>query len=272
MQTTMTTTTPGPAIPVNVITDEAAKMITGLVTEAKALKISDPEGFKAGAERLNQLGRSRKFVTDKVKERRAPFTKILNDISALGEPYLEGIVEAEAALNKELVAYDRMQKEEARKAEAERQRLAEVARQAKEAERLADLQRAQIVKEAEQRQAAAAGLVETATTEEGFQAGAAAFDRGIARAAEAAAVPVPVAPVEVLMAPAEVKVPQVFKATGAKGKRTAIIESLDPELLPRTYLVPDEAKIKRHILDNTITPTTPGVKFRIDEGFIGTGR
>jgi len=271
-ETTITTQTPALAIPANIITEENANLIMGLVREAKALKISDAEAFRGGSERLNQLGRSRKFIKDAVAARREPFNKVLDDITAMGAPFINGILEAESALNKELVAYDRIQREERAKAEQERQRLAELARQQQEAAKRAEAQRLQLEEEAKRRQEAAAAKVQEATTEEEFNKAAEAFDTGLAKDAQAAALLIPQVPVEVLAKPGDVVVPLVAKAKGAKLSRVAVIESTDPELLARTYLVPDEAKIKRHILDGTITAKTPGVKFRIEEKFSGTGR
>lgn len=269
---TLTAQTPPLAIPANLMTKQNEDLILGLVREAKVLKISDAEAFRQGSERLNQLGRSRKFVKDAVIERRAPFTKAADDVSALGKPMLDGIVEAEAALNVEMVAYRRIEEEARAKAEQERQRLAELARQAQEAARRAEAQRLQLEEEAKRRQEAAAAKVQEATTDEEFNTAAAAFDEGLAKDAQAAALLIPQVPVELLAKPGDVVVPQVAKAKGAKMTRTAVIESTDPELLARTYLVPDETKIKRHILDGTITAKTPGVKFRIEEKFSGTGR
>lgn len=271
-QTTMVTQTPALAIPANIMTEQNASLILGLVREAKAMKISDADGFRQGNERLNQLGRSRKFVKDAVTDKRSPFIAAADKVTDLGKPMLEGIVEAEAAINTELLAYRRMEEEAKAKAEAERRRLAELARQQEEERRRAEAKRLALEEEAKKRQEAAATQVEQASTEEGFTEAAAAFDAGLAKGAEAATAPVLETPVEVLMAPKELVVPTVTKNKGTKMTRTAVIESLEADLLARTYLVPDEAKIKRHILDGTITPGTPGVKFRIDEKFSGTGR
>lgn len=223
------------AIPVDVIGKANIEHALALCRDAKTLKICDAIGFKTGGEYLNSLGRSRTFAQDAIKRAREPFNAVLADISAQGKPVIEAIIEAEGVVNAEMAAYDRIQKEEQRKAEIEKQRLAEEARRQKEA---------------------AAVAVETATTDEGFDAAASLFDAALVKADDAKAA----------------VVPQVFKPTGAKTQKTAVIVSFDLSKTPLPFLCLDEAKVKKAILAGFIAEDADWLKWRIDEKFIGTGR
>jgi hypothetical protein len=226
---------PALSIPTTVISQQNIDHALGLIRDAKALKICGVEDLKKAGEYLNSLGRTRTFFEAEIKRLRAPFVEQANRISGEGKPHVEAITNAEATLNNEMRAYDRLQKEEQRKAEMERQRLADEARRAQEA---------------------AAKAVEAAKTEKAFEKAEEQFHQGLAKAEEAKAV----------------DVPQVYKPTGAKGKKTAVIESFDLAKLPLTYHLLDEAKVKKAILAGILDENTPGLKFRIDESFIGTGR
>jgi hypothetical protein len=66
----------------------------------------------------------------------------------------------------------------------------------------------------------------------------------------------------------------VLTSPAAGIRERTVVESLecDIALLPLTYHVVDEVKIKKHILDGTITKDTPGVKFTLATKIGGTGR
>jgi len=223
------------AIKVNIINEETRLHALALCTDAKGLKVSDVEGFKFAGEVLNSLGRTRVFLEKTVKEARQPFVEQANKYSEEGKPLINAVIGAEAALNTEMRAFDRMQQEEKRKAEQERQRLAEEARKAQEA---------------------AAKAIETAQTNEAFDQAETQFKKGLEIAEQAK----------------EVIVPQTYKPTGAKSHKVAVIESVDLSKLPIIYHMADEGKIKKAILAGIIDQDTPGVKWRIDETFIGSGR
>jgi hypothetical protein len=269
-------TVPTLAMPVRVVSENEESFFITTATAAKIFKVSSPEDFKRGAEYINQLGRNRAYL----KKRRLALDKPLRDEVERRQAWIDGEIakltapteEAERLLNAEMLAYDRMQKEEAAKAEAARRAAAEAVRKAREEAERVEAQRLQIQREAEARREAASKSMDAAQTEEQFEAAGEAFHRGLARDKEAAQIVVPEVPLQALQAPQEIVVPQVFKAKGTKTKRTPVIESVNVKLLPETYLIADEAKIKRHILDGTITEATPGVKFRVEESFVGTGR
>lgn len=61
-------------------------------------------------------------------------------------------------------------------------------------------------------------------------------------------------------------------ASGIREKTVVEILECDIKLLPLTYHVVDEVKVKKHILDGTITKNTPGVKFSLTTKIGGTGR
>ncbi len=61
-------------------------------------------------------------------------------------------------------------------------------------------------------------------------------------------------------------------AKGIKAKETAVIISFDLAKLPIAYHMLDEAKLKKSILANIVTLETPGVVFKIEKSFTGTGR
>ncbi len=260
------------AIPLVIVPDNVAQLATGISKEALALKVNTVEDFKKAGEYLNQLGRTRTFIDKHTLDLGAPFRAENERIRAEGKRYIDIIKPAELALGKEVAAYDRVQREAAAKAEAERRRLADEARKKQEEARIAEENKQRALEEAALRQAAAAQQVETAQTDEEFKAAAEAFDAGLAKEQEAQAVIVAPVPLEVLNAAKEVDIPQVYKPTGARMKKTVVILSSDVSKIPATYLLVDEAKVKRHILDGTITAATPGVTFRIDETFAGTGR
>jgi len=223
------------AIPMTIVSQETSDLIQAICQEAKAFKVTSPEDAKKGSEYLNQVGRMITAVKDAVTERRRPFKEAADVVSAKGEVLLSALTPVKVYLSGELGAFDKIQRAEQAKAAAERQRLAD---------------------EARRNQEAAAKAVESAKDEASFKEAAKAFDEGLAKVEEAKAV----------------YVPPVIKMTGAKVQRTPVIESVDLSKLPLTYHMADESKIKKAILAGIIEIDTPGIKWRIDENFVGTGR
>jgi hypothetical protein len=223
------------AIPLTIVSQETASMISAICAEAMALKISSPEDFSKGMEALNQLGRMRKAVKDAEAEKRKPFNAILDGISAMRESILVPIKAAETATSAELKVYDTIQKAEQAKAEQERRKLSD---------------------EAMRKQREVEAAIQLAKDETSFQQAAQVFDQVIAKQEQAEAV----------------YIPPVLKTKGIKTQRTAVIESVDLAKLPLSFHMADDAKIKKAILAGFIDAETPGVKWRIDESFVGSGR
>lgn len=260
------------AVPLVILNDITIEMATNFSKEGQVIKIYDVEGFKKGAELLNQLGKIRNFIDKRTLSTSKPFRDEADRQRAFGKTYITMVEAAEKVVSAELLSYDRLQKAEAARAEQERQRLAAEQRRLEQERMQAEQEKKRLEQEAKLRQEQAALAVESAKDDAGFQAAAVAFDKGVEKIEEAAAVEVPVVPIEVILAPKEIVVPQVFKATGATKKGTPVIESYDLAQLALTYHMLNETKVKAHIKDGTITTATPGIVFRIDEGFRGSGR
>lgn len=238
--------------PIVVVSEALLDYVNGAMERCQQLVVSTKEEFDLASAFINELGRSRAAVKERALAIGRPFREFSNMVSTAAKRVTDSIEASEAAINAKMVEFRRKENEARVKAMEEADRLR------REAEAAA--------REAAARQEAAAKQLDKATTEAKFEQGAAAFDEGVQAQAEA----------DAKAAQAQAALAQVQQeATKSKGTRVTkvpVILSFDLKALPTTYHMIDEVKVKKHILDGTITAETPGIKFRIDEKFSGTGR
>lgn len=239
------------AQPLDVVPGHLVVYVTKLDERVAGLSIQDPASFQEAAEALNNATKARRTLNDRRLELARAYDQARDrNVNGVAKPYLEKLDALTARLQAGMAAYN---------AEVERQR------KLAEAEQEAERQKARaLAAEAEARKEAAAKAVEKATTEAGFAKAAAAFDKGVAADLQANAM---------LVSSQAAPLPEAPKAKGVKG-RTVVTELVVTDLaaLPLAYHLPDEAKLRRHILDGTLTENTPGLRFKTGLTFSGTGR
>ena len=213
--------------------------------------ITTPAEFAQRSADLNALHKAWKFLDEeRLRLGRLYDAEKEANVNAVAKPLLTPLAALKASTEKAMQAWDRHVREERARREAEI-----------EAERAKALQ---MEEEAKRRQEVAAQAVEKATTPEEFEKAAAEFDKGVA---------VQMQVTENLIAATSLPVPELPKAKGTKDKmKVAELEVLDLGKLPLAYHLPDEAKIKKHILDGVLTAETPGIRFRLEKAFSATGR
>jgi len=235
----MFTPIPDLAKPIEIISKNMVELTEGAIATAAKMVFPDgPESFKAMQEHLNLLGKLRTSIKKSGLDQGRPFRDESDRIKAEADKYLVRLVPTEAKIGAWLMDYKRQE-------EADRQK------------RLAEARQLEL--EARQRQEAAAALVEEAQDEEGFKAAAVKFDDGIAA--------------QELAQEAVELVPEATKVKGVKTKRTVEILAIpDTMKVPKAFLVVDEVKLKKAILDGIVNTEHSWVQFKITETMIGTGR
>lgn len=224
--------------PVAVVNPNTALAAQGAIREAVLLeKIETPEQFKQGTNLQNRLGKLRKLIKDDALAKGRPYRDQAAEFSEKAKTYTDIIEQMEQAVGALLIDYRKRE-------EAERQRKLEEARQ--------------LEAEARRRQEEAAAKVEAAKTEGEFKEAAKDFDDGLA-AAELAKEQADLAP-------------RLTTAKGVKAVRSVELLHVDKENIPRAFLVVDEAKLKKAILEDLVTKEHAWVQFRISETMKGTGR
>jgi hypothetical protein len=202
--------------------------------------VADPAAFQAGADNLRELKTLQDQLETELEKATRPLNDALKVVRGWFKPIREKLEAAERDQRRALADYkteqDRLEAEARRKrdaeARAERERLEAEAR-AREAEARAEADRQRQAAEAERQKgnAAAAERLEAKASAVETKAEATA-DNLRARAETVVAAPVAQA------------------APAAKGLSNRVVwefEVLDPELLPRSFLMPDESKIGKTV-------------------------
>lgn len=234
-------------VPVEVVPAVVAESVALASKRAAEMVVDSPKAYAEAGELFQNAGALATSIDEKSLADARPFREVADQIRADAKPFIAAAKAAKDMIGGKMMTYKRQIEEE----QARQRREAELQRQREEAEKR------RLELEAEERRKEATKELKAATTEDQFEAGAAAFKKSIDVAAEAAAV---VAPVAAPTPPA----PKLV-AKGVKTRREAVIDSIDKAKLNVTYLTLDEKKIKAHILDGTITTETPGVRFHIVE-------
>ncbi len=232
--------TPIPALakPVQVVSENAALVISGAIRRANELStVTTPAQLQEASALLNELGRCRTHLKKVALDLGRPFRDESDRIKAEADKYVLPIVPLETKISGLMYQFKLEE-------DAQRQRLLEESQE--------------MALEAQQRQAAAEDALSTATSESGFEQAAKAFDDGLAAA-------------ELAQETADL-VTDATKAKGVKIKRSVALLSYTMAKVPLNFLLLDETKVKKAILDGTVTVTDGWVSFKIIEGFTGTGR
>ena len=242
---------PDRALPIYIISEATLEHAFTLAKRLEGVKISSPEDFKKAGVDLNSVTKDLAAIDGKRLEYVGEYEDAKErNVNGPARPVILALQGAKKALQSQLQAWDRREREE--KARADRER---------EEQRL---KAEQLRLEAERRKDVAVEKVEKAKTEPGFEKAATEFDKGVVKAAEAQ---------EMLIASFAAPPVELTKAKEiASGMAVEELVVLDLSALPITYHKADEAKIKKHILDGTLTDKTPGIRFRLEKKFRGTGK
>lgn len=239
------------ALPVYIIPAPTKEHAKALAERIAAVKITSAEDFRTAAADLNQITKDYNLINNSRLELAREYDRRRDEnVNAQAKPLLDALAKAKANLQSEMEAWDQAEKKRLARAKLEQEQ------QAAKAEAL--------LLEAERRQEVAADQVATSTTDEGFAAAAASFDKGMAIAGQAQEM-------EIVSKSAPTAKPAKVRGV-AKTDEIKSLEVTDLGKLPITYHLPDVVKIKRHILDGTLDDKTPGIKFTIGPKFRGTGR
>lgn len=239
------------ALPVYIIPALTKDHAEALATRTATLVITNADEFKAAAADLNQLTKDFNVIDTKRLELGREYDRLKEEnVTKLAKPLLDALKASKSNVQAQMEAWQT--KENARLAAIEEEKR----QQAAKAEALRV--------EAERRQTVAADKVEAATDEEQFVEAGYAFDRGLAVAGQAQ---------EMEQAAQSVPIPTALKPRGVAMKdEVKSLKVTDLAALPLTYHMADEDKIKKHILDGTLSSSTPGIQFTVGPKIRATGR
>lgn len=214
-----------------------------LAATALSLTISTPAAHVSGQELIIAIGAMKKQVTEFFTPMKTAAHAAHKAVCDRENQTMKPLLDAQKELSSKLVAFER-QVETDRRAEEERLRIA--AQAAAEAEAKAEAERL---------------ALEDAVELE------AAGD--IAGAEAVLANPVPVLPRYV---PAPVVASPITRIAGAVGKETWKARVINPALVPREWLIVDEAGLNKHAANRKSMAVVPGVEFYPEASVHGRSR
>ena len=236
-----------------VVSPTTREYIGGLVKHAKTVAITTPEAFRDAADLLNNITKQHNALN----EQRLSLARLYDQARD------ENVNEPAKALLSDLMAWKvRTSEALAEWSEREEARKREKAFEQEQARRKLE----QLRLEAETRQEVAEDAVVSAKGDAEFEEAAQAFDKGLEVMEQAREVGT--ALTASLTSPKK-----EVKAKGVAGQVAVTdLEVTDLSLLPLTYHQPNLKKITAHILDGTLKPGTPGLRFTVGKRFRATGR